>query len=502
MTGTPDPRTLQSHYDILVIGAGLAGIGMAYHFQEKLPHRSYAILEARERLGGTWDIFKYPGLRSDVDMHLYGYSFAPWTRASGVASAANIMAYLDETASEFGIDRHIHYDCRAESADWDGAAACWTVRLSDGRSVTCNWLQMCGGYYSYESGYRPDFPGEEAYEGEILHPQDWPEDMDISGKRIVMIGSGATAVTILPELVRDAAHVTMLQRSPTYVFAGPREPKITRLLRSVLPQPLAYHAVRRKDLWLDKQRHTLVHHKPERLKRMIRDAAMRHLPDGFDFDTHFQPAYEPGSQRMCFAPDGDFYEAIARDDCEIVTDHIETFTRTGIRLKSGRELEADLVLSATGLNMRMCSGMSLSVDGEAVEIPETWLYRGIMLSGVPNFALTVGSLVHSYTLRVEMIADWVCRVMAHMDEKGLSTATPALPRPADEMERRPFTEEFTSGYLMRVIDQFPMTTSEEPWVNQQAYEDSVRIYSQPLEDGHLKFSHPVAGGAGALTEAA
>ena len=483
---------LPPHTDILIIGAGLAGIGMAYHFQTEHPGKSYAILEARERLGGTWDIFKYPGLRSDVDMHLYGYGFAPWTRESGVASAENIMLYLDETAERFGIAERIRYGCRVDSASWDSATALWTVRLDDGRSLTCNWLQMCGGYYSYEQGYRPDFPGEEDYRGDILHPQDWPEDFSVEGRRLVVIGSGATTVTILPPLVRDADHVTVLQRSPSYVYAGPREPKLTRLIRAALPQPLAYRAVRRKDLWFDRQRHNLIRNRPEKLKAMVRDAAMKHLPDDFPFDEHFQPAYEPGEQRMCFAPDGDFYKAIAAPNCEIVTDHIETFTEHGIRLRSGRELEADLVVSATGLNMHMCSGLELEVDGEPVDVPDHWLYKGIMLSGVPNFALTVGSLIHSYTLRVEMIAKWVCRVLDHMDASGARTVTPTLPKPRSEMEARPFTEEFSSGYLLRVIDQFPKTTSEEPWVNQQSYEDSLRLFNEPVDDGHLRFARAPA----------
>ena len=481
---------MTEHVDIAIIGAGLAGIGVAYHVQEKLPGKSFALFEARDRIGGTWDIFKYPGLRSDVDMHLYGFSFAPWTRESGVASAENIMAYLEETLDQFDLRRHIRFGHHLDHAEWDSTTALWTLHFADGRNVTAKWLQMCAGYYHYDSGYRPEFPGEADFGGEIIHPQEWDETTSVAGKRVVMIGSGATAVTILPELVKEAAHVTQLQRSPTYVFAGPKEPKLTKLLRTVLPQPAAYHAVRRKDLFFDKVRHDLVHNKPEKLKRMIREAAEPHLPDDYDFDAHFKPDYAPGKQRMCFAPDGDYYQAVARENCEVVTDTIDSFTEGGIRLASGRHLDADVIITATGLRMRMFEPGTLAVDGRPIAAPDTWLYKGIMLSGVPNFALTVGSLVHSYTLRVELIARFVCRVIAHMDAKGLAIATPTLPRPAAEMESRPFTEDFTSGYVLRAIPEFPRTTSESPWRNQQPYAESVAEFTAPLEDGHLRFSAP------------
>ena len=482
---------MAEHVDIAIIGAGLAGIGVAYHVQEKLPGKSFALFEARDRIGGTWDIFKYPGLRSDVDMHLYGYSFAPWTRESGVASASNIMAYLNETLDAFDLRRHIRFGHELGRAEWDSGTALWTLHFADGREVTCRWLQMCAGYYHYDSGYRPEFPGEADFEGEIIHPQEWDECTSVAGKRVVVIGSGATAVTILPELVKDAAHVTQLQRSPTYVFAGPKEPKLTKLLRTVLPQPAAYHAVRKKDLFFDKVRHNLVHSKPDKLKQMIRDAAKEHLPEGYDFETHFQPDYAPGKQRMCFAPDGDFYQAVAKDNCEVVTDRIRTFTEAGIELESGRHLDADVVITATGLRMRMFEPGTLVVDGKPITASETWLYKGILLSGVPNFSLTVGSLVHSYTLRVELIARFVCRVLAHMESKGLAIATPTLPKPVEEMESRPFTEDFNSGYVLRAIPDFPRTTSESPWINQQPYHESVREFTAPLEDGHLRFSAPV-----------
>jgi len=482
-----DTSMLDTHYDVLIIGAGLAGIGAAYHIGNQHPDKHYAILEARDRLGGTWDIFKYPGLRSDVDMHLYGYAFHPWTRESGVASAENIMAYLHETVEKFGINKHIHFGCRMESANFDSASALWTVTLTDGRTVSANWIHMCGGYYSYESGYRPHFPGEEAFKGDILHPQDWTEQTDISGKRLILIGSGATAVTLLPELVKEAAQVTQLQRSPTYIAAGPREPLGTRLLRSVLPQPLAYRAVRRKDLFFDHIRYTTTVNKPEKLKKYLRKHALEHLPTNFDYDQHFVPHYPPAEQRICFAPDGDYFKAISAPNCEIVTDTIDHFTPEGIRLTSGKELTADLIVSATGLNMRMFSGTDISVDGHKVSPPNHWLYKGVMFSDVPNFAIAVGSLVHSYTLRIEMMANWVCRVLSHMDEKGTPIARPVLPLPENQMPANPFTDEFSSGYILRALANFPKTGDGEPWINQQAYKDSVRIYSEPLEDGHLQF---------------
>ena len=481
--------------DMLIVGAGLAGLGVAQHLQAKVEGARYQIIEARDRIGGTWDFFKYPGLRSDVDMHLYGYSFKPWTDGVGVASAANILSYLEETADEFGLREHIRFQTRVTAADFDPASALWTVHLQtpDGpETVQARWLQLCGGYYSYEAAHRPTFEGEDVFAGDILHTQDWPaadgpDRLDLAGKRVVVVGSGATAVTLLPALAESAAHVTQLQRSPTYVFAGPREPLGTRLLRALLPGAAGYHAVRRKNLLLDRYFRDIIHNKPAKFKRLMRKAAMKHLPADFDYDTHFTPAYPPGEQRICFAPDGDFFEALARPNTDIVTDHIERFTETGIQLRSGAHLEADLIVLATGLKMKFGNGVALSVDGSPVNAPDTWLYKGVMFSGVPNMSIAVGSLIHSYTLRVEAMAAWVCRVLDHMRRTGTHIAVPELPLPEADMPRLPFTEEFSSGYVTRAIDQFPATGEGEPWVNQQAYADSLRLYGEPLEDGALTF---------------
>lgn len=478
--------------DVLLIGAGLAGIGVGHHLQEKCPSKTYAILEARSSLGGTWDLFRYPGIRSDSRMPLYSYSFRPWLDERSIAPGDVILQYLKDTARDEGIDRKVHYETRATHASWSSDDARWTVtaeHTGTGEPVeyVCNWLQMCSGYYSYRQGYTPEFPGRDAFRGEILHPQAWPEDFDPRGKRIVVIGSGATAVTLIPSLAKQAKHVVMLQRSPTYIHTEPERDPIASALRRVLPEKMAYALVRQKNLYLERMVYEMARNKPEKLKRFLKKRLEKALPEGFDVEKHFTPKYAPWDQRLCLSPDGDLFEAISAGSASVVTDEIETFTEKGIRLKSGCELEADVIVTATGLNMLIGGEMTMDVDGEPVDVENTWIYKGVMLSGVPNMMLTAGTLIASYTLRVELIADYLCRVLQRMDRTNTRQAKPELPVDPSEMPKRPFVTGFNSGYLMRAIDSFPKQGTVEPWVNVQSYEDNKRVLGAPVDDGTLRF---------------
>ena len=484
------------HLDVLVVGAGLAGLGFAHHLQEQHSHRSFAILEARDRLGGTWDLFRYPGVRSDVDLHLYGYAHRPWTGRIGVAPAEDILGYLDGMAEDEGLSAKVRTGHKVLSADWSNEDARWVVTCErpDGGTVrlSCSWLQMCAGYYSYAGGHAPDFAGQDRFGGQIVHPQAWPDDLDLNGKKVVVIGSGATAITLIPAIARQAAHVTMLQRSPSYVYGGPSDDRWTRLLRRLLPTRAAYAATRWKNLQLDRLRYWMSVHRPETVKAQVRKAALAHLPEGFDFERHFAPAHEPHEQRVCLVPDGDLFRALGSGRASVVTDRIEAFEADGIRLASGEKLEADVIVTATGLKMAMAGEAKFAVDGEPFAFADKWVYRGVMFSGVPNMALTVGTLVHPYTLRVEMIARWVCRVLAHMDEVGARVAVPELPMAEADMPARPFTEEFSSGYILRAIERFPKQGDADPWLNHQSYDDNKRMFGEPVADGTLRFGMGLA----------
>src|ERR1700683_2186999 len=377
------------HVDVLIVGAGLSGIGAGYHLQQNCPGRSYVILEGREAIGGTWDLFKYPGIRSDSDMYTLGYSFKPWTQAKAIADGPSILDYVRETASEHGIDRQIRFHHRVVRAEWSTADARWTVQAwrSDTEEtvhLTCGFLLMCSGYYRYDEGYTPDFEGTEQFAGRIVHPQQWTDDIDYAGKRVVVVGSGATAVTPIPAMARTAAHVTMLQRSPSYVLSLPAEDPIAKVLRRVLSAKVAYPIVRWKNVLLTMLFFQLSRRRPELMKARLRKALEKQLPPGYDIDTHFKPRYAPWDQRLCLVPDGDLFEAIWAGRASVVTDHIERFTETGLRLQSGEELEADLIVTATGLNLLALGGMQIAVDGREVDVSEAMSYKGMMLSGVPN----------------------------------------------------------------------------------------------------------------------
>jgi cation diffusion facilitator CzcD-associated flavoprotein CzcO len=478
------------HVDVLIVGAGLSGIGAASHLKAKCPGKTIAILEARGAIGGTWDLFRYPGIRSDSDMYTLGYSFKPWRAAKSIADGPSILSYVREAASEGGIEEKVRFHHRAVRAEFDSAQACWTVQAhredtGEDVSIRADFLLMCSGYYRYDGGYSPEFPGSERFAGRIVHPQKWTEDIDYAGKRVVVIGSGATAVTLVPAMAQTAAHVTMLQRSPSYVIALPGEDPIARALKRVLPLRVVYPLIRWKNVLLTMLSFQLSRRRPEVAKAIVRKGLEHHLPEGYDIDTHFKPAYNPWEQRLCLVPDGDLFEAITDRRASIVTDRIESFTETGIRLASGVELEADLIVTATGLNLIPLGAMQVLVDGRAVDVSQTLGYKGMMLSGVPNLALTFGYTNASWTLKCDLTCDYVCRLLNHMDANGFQLCVAENHDPALEVE--PFID-FSSGYVQRAISKFPKQGSRAPWRLYQNYAlDIVSLRRAPLEDEAMRF---------------
>jgi monooxygenase len=484
--------TDREHLDVLIVGAGLSGVGAGCHLETRCPGKSYAILEARGSIGGTWDLFRYPGVRSDSDMYTLGYSFRPWTEAKAIADGPSILSYVKETASDYGVDRKIRFNHRVVRAAWSSADARWTIeaeRTDTGETVqlSCGFLFMCTGYYRYDAGYSPDFPGTERFRGRIVHPQFWTDDVDHAGKRVVVVGSGATAVTLVPAMAGTAKHVTMLQRSPSYVVSLPAEDSIANLARRLLPPKLAYSIVRWKNVLVTMLVFQLSRRRPSAMKALIRKGLESRLPPGYDIDTHFKPRYNPWDQRMCLVPDGDLFDSISDGRASVVTDTIETFTETGLKLQSGAELEADLVVTATGLDLLALGGLELTVDGRAIEIPETMGYKGMMLSGVPNMAVSIGYTNASWTLKCDLTCEYVCRLLKHMDEHGYRQTTPENNDPS--VTEEPFID-FTSGYVLRAIDRFPKQGSKAPWRLYQNYaRDIVALRHGKLEDGALVFSN-------------
>jgi cation diffusion facilitator CzcD-associated flavoprotein CzcO len=482
----------REHLDVLIVGAGLSGIGAAYHLQERCPGKSYAILEAREDLGGTWDLFRYPGIRSDSDMHTLGYRFRPWTDEKSITDGASILEYVRRTAHDHGIVEKIRYRHRVLSAEWSSAELRWEVeaeRVDTGETVklTCDFLWTCSGYYRYDEGYTPDFEGAERFAGAIVHPQHWPADLDYRGKRVVVIGSGATAVTLVPAMAEQAAQVTMLQRSPTYIASLPTVDRIASTLRRHLPEKAAYAIVRWKNVLIQTLFFQLSRRRPEVVKRWIRKGVERSLPAGYDVDKHFKPPYNPWDQRMCLVPDGDLFKAISNGSASVVTDRIATFTERGIELESGEELEADVIVTATGLNLLFLGGVSLSVDGEPVDIPRKMTYKGMMLSGVPNAAFTVGYTNASWTLKADLTSEYVCRLLNHMDAHGYRRCAPEVSDPT--VTEQPLLD-FTSGYVLRSLDEFPKQGSKEPWKLRQNYAFDIRMIRRgPIDDGSMRFSN-------------
>lgn len=479
------------HFDTLIVGAGLSGIGSAVHLRQRCPGQSFAILEGRQRLGGTWDLFRYPGVRSDSDMYTLGYSFKPWKAGEAIADGASILQYIQDTAQEHGLLPHIRYEHRVLDAAWSSAQSRWTLTVQTGAraapvTMTCSFLLMCSGYYNYAHGYTPGFAGQEQFAGRMVHPQDWPQDLIYRGKRVVVIGSGATAMTLVPAMAQDAAHVTMLQRSPTYVVARPRSDLVANSLRRLLPARLAYALTRWKNVLLGMLFFHLAKRRPEQFKAGIVKAAAQALPTAFDVTTHFNPRYKPWDQRLCLVPDGDLFAAIRGGRADVVTDTVAGFEPLGIRLGSGALLPADVVVTATGLDLLGFGGMAIRVDGKPVDIATTMSYKGMMLSGVPNMAYVVGYTNASWTLKSDLTGAFVCRVLRHMQRTGSQVCMPALP--ASGVQAQPWVD-FSSGYIQRSLDQFPVQGSSAPWrLNQNYLRDLMDLRFRPLADGVLQFS--------------
>ncbi|WP_354698982.1 FAD-containing monooxygenase EthA [Paraconexibacter sp. AEG42_29] len=481
------------HFDVLIVGAGLSGIGAAHHLQESCPGKSYAILESRERIGGTWDLFRYPGIRSDSDMHTLGYRFRPWTSDKAIADGPAILSYVRDTAREGGIDRHIRFGLKVVGAEWSSTDARWTVTAEstaggEPSRFTCGFLFTNTGYYRYDEGFTPAFPGLADFEGTVVHPQHWPEDLDYAGKKVVVIGSGATAVTLVPAMAEQAAHVTMLQRSPTYIVSMPDEDPIAKALGRVLPAKVAYPIVRWKNVGLATLSYQVSQRRPALMKKFIKAGVTRQLSPDYDVDTHFTPRYNPWDQRLCLVPNGDLFRVLRKGRASIVTDHIETFTPSGIRLQSGAELEADIIVTATGLNLLALGGMQFTVDGKQIALPDLLTYKGMMLSGLPNFAFTIGYTNASWTLKADLTSAYICRLLNHMDAGGFAIAVP-------ENHDRSVTEEpfmdFQAGYVLRALDAFPKQGSKAPWKLRQNYaRDLVTLRRGQIADAGMVFQNP------------
>jgi cation diffusion facilitator CzcD-associated flavoprotein CzcO len=482
-----------SHVDVLVVGAGISGICAGYHLQHGCPDRSYAILEARKDIGGTWDLFRYPGIRSDSDMYTLGYSFKPWTNPKAIADGPSIMAYLRDTAREHGIDRKIRFGHTVKRASWSSADARWTVDVersdrTEPVQLTCDFLFMCSGYYDYAQGYLPEFPGIERFRGRVVHPQKWTEDVDYAGKRVVVIGSGATAVTLVPEMAKTAAHVTMLQRSPTYIVSMPGQDRLANALRRILSARVAYAITRWKNVLMTMWFYRFCRRNPVRARELLTRWVRAELGPDYNVSTHFNPRYNPWEQRVCLVPDGDLFQTLRQGRASIATDQIETFTEKGIKLRSGTELEADLVVAATGLNLRLLGGLEATVDGTRVEFAKTYGYKGMMFSDVPNLALAIGYTNASWTLKAELICRYVCRLLNHMTATGTRQCTPRLH--GAHPEESPFLD-LTSGYVQRSIGTFPKQGSKVPWKLHQNYAlDLLLLQRGAVDDGVMEFSNP------------
>jgi cation diffusion facilitator CzcD-associated flavoprotein CzcO len=482
------------HVDVVVVGAGLSGIGAGYHLQTMSPDRSYVILEGRDGLGGTWDLFKYPGIRSDSDMHTLGFSFKPWTEAKSIADGPSILQYLKQTVAQFGIDKHIRYGQLVTQAQWSSDDAQWTVTATNkatgvSNTITCSFLFMCSGYYSYKKGHTPEFAGREKFKGLVIHPQEWPTDLDYAGKRVVVIGSGATAVTIVPSMADKADHVTMLQRSPTYMVSRPDHDVLANRLRKVLPPKMAYNLTRFKNTW----RQQLVYNKtrtdPDKVKQLLLGGIQLELGADYDIAKHFTPAYNPWDQRLCLVPNGDFFKSMREGKASVVTDHITSFTETGIQLASGEHLDADIIITATGLELVTLGEMDFYVDGNQVDFAKTWTYKGFAYSDIPNMASTFGYINASWTLRSDLTAEYVCRLLNHMRKKGVAQCTPRLREQDRNMKERPWIDGFSSGYMQRMMHRMPRQGDHEPWINPQNYRRDKKMFKHsPIDDGVMQFS--------------
>jgi cation diffusion facilitator CzcD-associated flavoprotein CzcO len=482
-----------NHFDVLIVGGGLSGIGAACALQTNCPQKSYAILEGRGSTGGTWDLFRYPGIRSDSDMFTLGYSFKPWVEGKAIADGHSILKYINDTAKEHGIDKHIRFQQWVKRASWSSKDALWTIEVECGAEkqmlrYTCNFLFLCSGYYSYKEGYLPEFPGSKQFAGTLVHPQKWPDDLDYAGKRVVVVGSGATAVTLVPAMAKTAAQVTMLQRSPTYVVSRPEQDAMANFLRRFFPSKVAYFLVRWRNILFGIYFFNLCKRNPERVKKWILKQAQTVLGPAYDVGKHFTPRYNPWDQRMCLVPDGDLFESIKAGKAAVVTDEIDTFTERGIKLRSGAELPADIIVTATGLSLVALGEVQISVDGRAIDPAKTMNYKGTMYGGIPNLASVFGYTNASWTLKSELTCNYICRVLNHMDQGGYQVCVPQNDDPSVAIE--PWLN-LSSGYIQRVADKLPKQGSKVPWKLHQNYvKDVISLRYGSLEDGVIRFLNP------------
>ena len=481
----------QNHFNVIVVGAGISGIGAGYYLQKKCPNKSFVILEGRDNIGGTWDLFRYPGIRSDSDMNTMGFRFKPWMGVKSIADGPSILSYLHETVKENDLNKKIHFNQWVNEASWSSENAQWTVQAKNKKTqelqdFTCDFLFLCGGYYNYEEGYTPHFTGRENFLGQIIHPQKWPKNLDYKNKKVVVIGSGATAVTIIPTMAEEAAHVTMLQRSPTYFLSAPDEDPVGNFLRKFISSKLTYKLVRWKNIRFQWWFFQKCRKFPKKVKEFLIKQVREELGPNYDIETHFTPKYNPWEQRMCLVPNGDFFNAINAGKASVITDHIDRFTKKGIKLKSGGEVKADLIVTATGLNLEVCNGIKLEVDNNEVDISKTMTYKGMMFSDVPNLVATFGYTNASWTLRADLTSEYVCRLINFMDKKGYANC---CPRTAEHVEQDGDWLDFTSGYVKRSMHKFPKQGSRDPWRNTQNFpKDVLAIRWGNIDNKELKFT--------------
>lgn len=486
----------QPFVDVLIIGAGISGIGCAYHVQKNCPGLTYTLIEARADLGGTWDLFKYPGIRSDSDLFTFGYEFKPWKEKKAIADGESIKAYVRETATESGIDKHIRFLHRVTDINWHSEKQHWLVTLmseetKETSQLAARWIFNASGYYRYDKGYAPQFPGQDSFEGQIVHPQHWPQNLDYAGKRVVVIGSGATAVTLVPSMADKTAHITMLQRTPSYVLPVPLEDPVAKRLRPWFGDDVAFSAARRFNIAKQRWVYAFCQRFPERARKIIRYFNTKMLPEGYPVDVHFNPPYNPWEQRLCAVPGGDLFKAISAGKASVVTDTIEGFTATGIQLKSGEHLEADIIITATGLNLLPLGGIVPKIDGEPVSLPECVTYKGMLLSGIPNFAIAVGYTASSWTLKIGLLCEHFTRLLNYMSEHGYVACTPQADK---DMQTQPLLN-FGAGYIQRSIDQLPRQGMRFPWSMSWNYAEDVKIFRQGrVDDPALQFASAQTSG--------
>lgn len=478
-----------NYFDVIVVGAGLSGIGAAHYLQTDCPDKTYALLEMRDTIGGTWDLFQYPGIRSDSDMYTLGYTFRPWTLSKAIADGGDILKYIRDTAKEEDIEKNIRYNHKIITSKWSSEEQQWTIEVkrTDTKETvqfTCNFLLMCSGYYNYDHGYTPNFKGADKFKGQIIHPQKWTSDIDYTDKKIIVIGSGATAVTLVPELSKKASKVIMLQRSPSYIASAPSEDKTANFLRKTLPSKIAYSISRWKKVLTGMFFYYLAKKKPKWVKKIIRDGTQKALGTDYDVAKHFTPKYDPWDERFCLVPDGDLFHALAKKKAEIVTDHIDQFTETGILLKSGETLEADIIVTATGLDLKFMAGLQVTVNNKKVKASELYVYRGTMFSNVPNLALITGYTNASWTLKSDLSSQFICRVINHMHKTNTREVTPEL---NGDMDNIPLID-FSSGYIERAKGKLPKQGTKRPWkLNQNYVLDIMNYKYSKLKDDVLKF---------------